>query len=49
MFFFFVKIFFGNYNFIFFTRIMIENFFMHKVSLFGVFKIVSIKFYVVLS
>ena len=49
MFLFFVKIFFGNYNFIFFTRIMIENFLMHKVSLFGVFKIVSIKFYAVLS
>ena len=46
---FFVKIFFGYYNFIFFTRIMIENFLMHKVSLFGVFKIVSIKFYAVLS
>ena len=43
------RFFFGNYSFIFFTRIMIENFLMHKVSLFGVFKIVSIKFYAVLS
>ena len=49
MFLFFLKIFFGNYRFIFFTRIMIENFLMHEVSLFRFFKIVSIKFYLVLS